>query len=151
MVAGKVSYTNRRARFDFEIEDTVEAGIALTGTEIKSVRAGGVDFRDAYASFDGGSLTLRGLHIPPYSHGSIHNHQPQRERRLLLHARELDRLRAAVNADGYTLIPTRLYFRGPWAKVELGLGKGKRKYDKRETIRRREAQREIAAAMKRRS
>jgi SsrA-binding protein len=150
-VASGVTYTNRRARFDYEIEDTIEAGIALTGTEIKSVRAGGVDFRDAYASFDAGVLTLKGLHIPPYTHGSIHNHEPRRVRRLLLHARELERLRAAVNADGYTLVPTRLYIRGPWAKVELGLGKGKRKYDKRATTRRREAQREMDAAMKRRS
>lgn len=150
-MAREVSYANRRARFEYEIEDTIEAGIALTGTEIKSVRAGGVDFRDAYASFDAGALTLKGLHIPPYTHGSIHNHEPRRVRQLLLHARELERLRAAVNADGYTLVPTRLYFRGPWAKVELGLGKGKRKYDKRETARRREAQREMDAAMKRRS
>jgi SsrA-binding protein len=139
--------TNRRARHEYWIEETHEAGIALTGTEVKSLRAGHVILGDAFARIDGGEAWLLHLHISPYEQGNIQNHDPMRTRKLLLHRREIERLGARVQQRGYTLVPLRLYFRNGVAKVELGLARGRRTYDKRERIAERDAQRRIARAL----
>jgi len=132
---------NRKARFEYHIDETYEAGLALVGSEVKSLREGRVDFRDAYAAFDGDELWLYDLHIPEYVFANRFNHEPGRPRKLLLRRRELNRLMGKVQQQGYTLIPTRLYFKRGFAKVEIGLAKGKRQYDKREAIRQRDQDR----------
>jgi SsrA-binding protein len=139
--------TNRRARHEYWIEETHEAGIALTGTEVKSLRGGHVILGDAFARIDGGEAWLLHLHISPYEQGNIQNHDPMRPRKLLLHKREIARLGARVQQRGYTLVPLRIYFRNGVAKVELGLARGRHTYDKRERIAERDAQRRIARSL----
>ncbi len=142
---------NRRARFDYAIEERLEAGLALTGTEIKSLRAGGVNLRDGYVKIDAGEAWLRGVHISPWTHTAYGNHEPLRPRKLLLHCGEIARLAAAAAQKGYTVVPLRVYTKQGRAKIELALARGKRRYEKRETIRDREAAREIDAALRGRS
>ncbi|HET8568573.1 MAG TPA: SsrA-binding protein SmpB [Candidatus Limnocylindria bacterium] len=141
---------NRRARFDYHIDSTIEAGIALTGPEIKSVRAGRIDIRDGYARIDRGEAWLRNVRITPWesAHG-FEEQDPTRPRKLLLHREEIGTLAGSVSQKGYTIVPLRVYLRRGVAKVELGLARGKKKYDKREAIKAREHAREIQAAASR--
>ena len=142
---------NRRARHDYFIEDTLEAGLVLTGTEVKSLRAGRASINEAYAAEEGGELYLLNAHIPEYAAASRFNHPPKRPRKLLLHKREAARLKGQIQREGYTLVPLNLYFnpRGI-AKIELGLAHGKRKIDKRETEKKRDWQRQKARLMRER-
>lgn len=140
--------TNRKAYHDYAIEDTVEAGIVLLGTEVKSLREGRAHLKDSYALVRDAEASLLNFHISPYSHGNIQNHEPTRTRRLLLHAREIAKLEIKVSQKGYSLIPLKVYFKGSHAKILLGLGRGKRFFEKRESIKEREAKKEIARAMK---
>ena len=140
--------TNRRARHDYFIDDIYEAGIALTGTEIKSVREGRVNLREGYAVIRGGEVWLMDVHISPYSHGGRENHDPKRARKLLLHRWEINRLEGKVRERSHTLVPLRIYLRDGLAKVEIGLARGKREYDKRETIAKRDAEREMRRGLK---
>ncbi|MDY7042238.1 MAG: SsrA-binding protein SmpB [Chloroflexota bacterium] len=142
--------TNRKARHDYHIEESFEAGIVLTGSEIKSVRAGRVNLRDSYAAVRGGELWLINSHIALYDPASQQNHEPRRSRKLLMHRHQINRLEGQVRERGYTLIPLRMYLRDGRAKVELALARGKRKYDKRRTIAEREAGRQIERALKER-
>src|SRR5437870_13813789 len=127
--------TNRRARHEYEILETVEAGLVLRGTEVKSLRAGLVNFKDSYASVRNGEGWLLGCHISPYSHGTDANHEPERDRKLLLHKREISRLGGTIAERGLALIPLRLYFKHGRAKVELGRGRGEKLHDTRATVR----------------
>jgi len=149
--AEKVVATNRKAFHDYFIEERYEAGIILQGTEVKSLREGRVNLQDSYASVRGSEVFLHQCHISPYSHGNIMNHEPTRVRKLLLHKIEINKLLGKTQQKGLTLIPLRIYFskRG-YAKVELGLAKGKKLYDRRETIKTREAGREVQRAIKER-
>lgn len=146
----KVIATNRKARHDYTIVDTYEAGIALMGTEVKSLRAGRASLTDSFAQEKDGEIFLYGLHIPEYAMGTWTNHEPRRTRKLLLRRDEIRRLIGKTRESGLTLVPLSLYFSDGWAKVELGLARGKKSYDKRETLARRDADREIARAMGRR-
>ncbi len=139
-------YVNRRARFEYELLDTLEAGIALTGSEARSVREGGIDFRDAYARVERHNVELEGLYIPPYKDASYNNHEPRRKRRLLLHRQEILKLERALSQKGLTLVPVRLYQKGRRYKVELALARGKQLHDKRRSEREREARREMREA-----
>jgi SsrA-binding protein len=138
---------NRKARHDYHIEDTVEAGIVLTGTEVKSLREGRASLVDGYATIDGGEVWLHRIHIPEYTEGSWTNHEPRRTRKLLLHRREIEKLSGKTTEAGFTLVPLALYFKDGKAKVELAVGRGKRSYDKRQDLAKRDARREIARAM----
>jgi len=138
---------NRRARYDYFIDDTVEAGLVLTGTEIRSVRAGQVQLREAYARVERGECFLFGMHIGPYAGGNRWNHEPTRPRKLLLHRREIQELWLHARQGGRTLVPLRLYLRGSRAKLELGLARGKHTYDKREVIAERDRRRDLDRAM----
>jgi SsrA-binding protein len=142
--------TNRQAYHDYFVDETVEAGIALTGTEVKSIRAGHVSLRGAFARIKAGEVWLEGVHIAEYEQGTYMNHDPLRPRKLLLHRKEIDRLEGRVAAKGETLVPLKLYFKHNHAKVELGLCRGKKLYDKREAIREREVQRDLARVTKQR-
>src|SRR5437899_7443150 len=135
--------SNRRARHEYEILETVEAGLVLRGTEVKSLRAGLVNFKDSYASVRNGEGWLLGCHISPYSHGTDANHEPERDRKLLLHKREISRLSGKISERGLTIVPLRLYFKAGRAKVELGLVRGKKLHDKRSALREREVRREM--------
>ncbi|MDI6728531.1 MAG: SsrA-binding protein SmpB [Thermodesulfovibrionales bacterium] len=146
----KIVCQNRKAYHDYSIEETVEAGIQLLGTEVKSLRDGKANLKDSYVLIKDSEVILLNCHISPYSHGNILNHDPLRTRKLLLHRKEIERLRGKMQQKGYTLIPLKIYFKGPYAKVEVGLAKGKRQYEKRETIKEREAKRAIEKAMKNR-
>jgi SsrA-binding protein len=146
----KVICRNRKAYFEYAIDEVFEAGVVLKGTEVKSLREGKASINEAHARFQGGEIFLYNANISPYSHAAVDSHNPERPRKLLLHARELRRLQGKVQEKGYTLIPTRMYFKGEHAKVEIALGRGKKKYDKRETIKRREQEREMDRARKRR-
>ena len=139
----KVIASNRKARHDFFIEDTIEAGIVLSGTEIKSIRQGLVNLKDSYASVKKETVVLHGMHISPYEQGNIYNKNPMRDRTLLLNKQEIARLNGFIKQKGLTLVPLSLYLKGKWVKIELGIAKGKRLYDKREDIAKREAQRNI--------
>ena len=139
---------NRQAYHDYFVDETIEAGIALTGTEVKSARAGHVTLRGAYARIKGDEVWLEGAHIAEYEHGTWTNHDPLRPRRLLLHRKEIDRLEQRVQAKGQTLIPLKMYFKGNRLKVEIGLCRGKKLYDKREAIAKRDAERELARVSK---
>jgi SsrA-binding protein len=140
--------TNRRARHDYFIEDRLEAGLELKGTEVKSLRAGNVSLREAFARIEeDGQVWMHGMHIAPYEAGRGVELDPVRSRRLLLHRQEIRRLKHRVERKGYTLVPLRLYFRRGYAKVELGLGRGKARHDKREAIRERDAQRDLERSM----
>ena len=143
----KVVATNRKARHDYTIEDTYEAGLVLTGTEVKSLRQGRASLVDGYAYIDGGQAYLDAVHIPEYNQGTWTNHPPRRVRKLLLHKEQILKLYAQVREGGYTLIPLSLYFSDGNAKVELALAKGKREYDKRQTLRERQDKREADRAM----
>jgi SsrA-binding protein len=138
--------TNRKARHEYEILETVEAGLVLRGTEVKSLRAGQVNFKDSFATIRNNEAWLRGCHISPYSHGTDANHDPERDRKLLLHGREIGRLTGKIAERGLTLVPLRLYFKKGRAKVELGLARGKKLHDKRSTLREREVRREMDRA-----
>jgi SsrA-binding protein len=146
----KIVCQNRKAYHDYSIEETVEAGIQLLGTEVKSLRDGKANLKDSYVLIKDSEVILLNCHISPYSHGNIMNHDPLRTRKLLLHRKEIERLRGKMQQKGYTLIPLKIYFKGPYAKVEIGLARGKRLYEKRETIKEREAKKDIEKAMKRR-
>jgi SsrA-binding protein len=146
----KVVATNRKARHDYLIEDTFEAGIVLTGSEIKSIRAGQVNLRDGYAALRDGELWLLNAHIAPYHQASYENHEPRRERKLLMHRREINRLTGKLQEKGLTLVPLQLYLKNSRAKVELGLARGKKLYDKRQSMRERDDQRQIAGGLGRR-
>jgi SsrA-binding protein len=146
----KVVASNRKARHDYSILDTYEAGLALTGTEVKSLRAGRASLVDAFAHENNGELYLHGVHIPEYAQGTWTNHEPRRTRKLLLRRLEIDRLIGKLREGGLTLVPLSLYFSDGWAKVELGLAKGKKSYDKRQDLATRDAQREITRALGRR-
>ena len=145
----KVVCQNRKAFHDYSIEDTLEAGIALSGTEVKSLREGKANLKDSYVLVKGGEVFLLNCHISPYSHGNILNHDPLRTRKLLMHREEIDKLSGKAATKGYTLIPLKIYFKDSFAKVEIGVAKGKRLFEKRDTIKEREAKREIEKAMKR--
>jgi SsrA-binding protein len=145
----KIIALNKRARFDYEISETFEAGLVLQGTEVKSLREGRVNLQDAYADVQDGEVFLLHAHINQYDHGNRFNHEPERPRKLLLHRREIKRLIGKTQEKGLTLIPTRMYFTHGKAKVELGLAKGKKQYDKREELKRRSAQRDIERAIRR--
>ncbi|HOB41153.1 MAG: SsrA-binding protein SmpB [Limnochordia bacterium] len=145
----KVVTENRKARHDYFIEETMEAGIVLQGTEVKSIRLGRVNLKDSYARVENGEVFLYGMHISPYEQGNRFNHDPLRPRKLLLHKREIRRLLGKTREEGYTLVPTRLYFNRGKCKVELALAKGKRKYDKRESYAKRDAERRARQALRR--
>jgi SsrA-binding protein len=145
----KVVATNRRARFDFEVEDVREAGLSLTGSEVKSLRAGNVNLSDAYAQPRGDEIVLVNCRIGEYKEAGPFGHVPLRDRKLLLHRAEIDRLRGKIEQRGYTLVPLRIYFKGGWAKVELGLARGRAREDRRDAIAERETRREIDRALAR--
>ena len=143
--------TNRQARFRFDLLDRLETGIVLTGTEVKSLRSGTAQIKDGYAQVRDGELWLHNVHIPPYGPASRENHDPERPRKLLAHKREIDRLVGKIQERGLTLVPTRIYFSGPRAKVEIALARGKDRFDKRESIKAREQRRDMDRAMHERS
>ncbi|HEY2507189.1 MAG TPA: SsrA-binding protein SmpB [Streptosporangiaceae bacterium] len=146
----KIIATNRRARHDYQIEDTVEAGLVLTGTEVKSLRQGRATLTEGYGQISDNEIWLHGVHIPEYTQGTWTNHEPLRVRKLLLHRREIDRLASSTKERGLTLIPLSLYFSGGKAKIELGLARGKRAYDKRQDLAKRDAAREVDRELRRR-
>jgi SsrA-binding protein len=140
----RISISNRKARHDYFIIEAFEAGIVLTGTEVKSLRQGNANLQDSYAELRSGEVWLEGMHINPYEHGSIYNHEPRRKRKLLLQKKQIRKLLGGLKEKGLTLIPLSVYFKGPYAKVELALARGKKSYDKREAIAKRESDRNIA-------
>ena len=139
---------NKKAYFDYFVLNTYEAGIELFGTEVKSIRNGNVNLKDSFCSIDEGELFVKGMHISPYEKGNVFNRDPMREKKLLMHKREIMTLLGKIKQDGLTLIPLSLYFSGSKVKVELGLCKGKKLYDKRDTIAKKEADRNITANLK---
>jgi SsrA-binding protein len=145
--AGDVA-SNRQASFRFEFLDKVEAGMVLLGTEVKALRTTGAQLKDGYAAIHDGELWLHNVHIPPYQPASRDNHEPERARKLLVSRRELDRLGGRIQERGLTLVPTRIYFRGPFAKVEIALARGKDRFDKRQSIRERETKRDMQRALR---
>ena len=144
----KVAAQNKKARHDYFIEQTIEAGIVLSGTEVKSIRQGKVNLKDSYATITGGEVVLNGMHISPYEQGNIFNKDPLRDRKLLLHKAEINRLIGLTQQKGLTLVPLQLYFKRGKVKLELGVAKGKKLYDKREDIAERDAKREIDRRLK---
>lgn len=149
-VAQKLITENRRARYDYDLLDRFEAGIVLTGTEVKSLREGRASLQQAYADVRDMEVWLVGAHIDEYAKGNVNNHDPDRDRKLLMHRKEIESLIGKVRERGFTLVPTRLYFKDGRAKVELALGKGKERFDKRRDIAKRDADRQIARAVGRR-
>jgi SsrA-binding protein len=147
----KMVAQNRKARHDYHVEDTFEAGLVLTGTEVKSLRAGRASLVDGFAEIKDDEMWLQGVHIPQYTEGTWTNHEPRRARKLLLHRREIERIGSRVNERGLTVVPLALYFKDGKAKVEIALARGKRAYDKRQAIAKREADREAAREMGRRA
>ena len=147
----KVVAKNSKAYHDYFIEDKYEAGIELAGTEVKSIRLGHVNLKDSFCVVKDGEMSVIGMHISPYEKGNIFNKDPMRQRRLLMHKREILRLFARIKQDGYSLIPLSIYFRGPRVKLELGLAKGKKLYDKRDSAAARDAKREMDRAIKSRN
>ncbi len=141
---------NRQARHDYSIEETYEAGLVLVGTEVKSARGGKVQIKDAYARFKNGELWLIGLHIAPYTHASFENHEPERPRKVLLSRHELKRLLGKIERAGYTLVPLRVYLKGAWIKVELALGKGRLRHEKKDVLKKKIHEREMRDAVRRR-
>jgi SsrA-binding protein len=140
--------SNRQAAFRFEFLDKLEAGLVLQGTEVKALRTGNAQLKDGYASIHDGELWLHNVHIPPYAPASRDNHEPERPRKLLVHRRELDKLAGRIQEKGLTLVPTRLYFRGAHAKVEIAVARGKDRFDKRESIKERETKRDMQRALR---
>ena len=143
----KLVAQNKKARHDYSIEDVVEAGLVLTGTEVKSLRQGRCSLTDAYATVDDGEMWLHGAHIPEYTEGTWNNHAPRRVRKLLLHKKEIDELAMAIREGGLALVPLSLYFKDGRAKVELALGRGRKAHDKRQVLAERDAQKEMRNAM----
>jgi len=149
MAAGtKLIAENRKARFNYELSEFTEAGIVLTGTEVKSLRNGKVSLGEAYCTVEGGELWLVNSHIPEYRHGNLFNHEPRRRRKLLLHKGELRRLYGKLKERGLTLVPTRMYFKGGMVKVEIALARGRKKHDKREVIKERDVRRDMDREMR---
>ena len=144
----KIKEKNPTAYHNYFIEDKIETGIVLFGTEIKSIRAGKVNLKDSYANIKNGEVYISGMHISPYEHGNIFNKNPLRDRKLLLNKREINRLIGLTKQKGYTLIPINIYFKGNFVKLELGIGKGKKLYDKRQDIAKKDAQKQIAINLK---
>ena len=144
----KLIASNKKAFHDYHVLEKVEAGLELTGTEVKSLRDRGANLKDSYVQFKAGQAYLLGTHIAPYTHGNIQNHDPERTRKLLLHRREIEKLEVQVVEKGLTIVPLRLYFKGNRVKTEIAVVRGKKLFDKRETEKRREADREAAVAMK---
>ncbi len=144
----KLIAKNPTAYHNYSIEDKMEAGIVLFGTEIKSIRAGKVNLKDSYANIKNGEVYIYGMHISPYEHGNIFNKNPLRDRKLLLNKREINRLIGLTKQKGYALIPISIYFKGNFVKLELGIGKGKKLYDKRQDIAKKDAQKQIAINLK---
>ena len=144
----KIVSVNRKARHEYFLEEYLQAGIQLTGTEIKSVRKGSVNFKDAYIDFVNNEAFVRDMHIAPYEHGNIFNHQETRDRKLLLHKREIVHLKKAIQLKGYTVVPTKMYLTHGLCKLEIALARGKNLYDKRQTEKERSVQRSIQQAMK---
>jgi len=145
---GKTIAQNKKARHDFLIEETFEAGIVLQGTEIKSIRNGRVNLKDSFARINNGEVFLHNLHISPYEQGNIYNHDPTRMRKLLLHRKQINQLIGQTQQKGYSLVPLKMYIKNGVAKVLIGLGRGKKKYDKREDLKRKQQKREIDRAIK---
>ena len=143
----KIIATNPTARHNYTIEDTYEAGIVLTGTEIKSIKQGKVNLKDSYANIKNGEVFIYGMHVSPYEFGNIYNKDPLRTRKLLLNRREINKLTGLIKQKGLTLVPISLYFSGHFVKVELGVGKGKKLYDKRQDIAKKDAERRMQKAM----
>ena len=143
----KLVASNRKARHDYHIDDTFEAGLVLTGTEVKALRMGRASLVDGWASVDGGEAWLEGVHIPEYLNGTWTNHAPRRKRKLLLHREEIVKLASRANDKGYTIVPLSLYFKDGRAKVEIAMARGKKEYDKRHTLREQQDNREAARAM----
>lgn len=146
--AVKLAAQNKKAYHDYFIDETYEAGIALSGTEVKSIRAGAVNMKDSYCTIEQGEMYVTGIHISPYEKGNRFNCEPLRDRKLLMHKREILKLFGQVGKEGYTLVPLKMYFKGSRVKVEVGLCKGKKLYDKRDTLAKKEAARDIDRAMK---
>jgi len=140
----RITISNRKARHDYFILEALETGIVLTGTEVKSLRKGNANLQDSYADLKNGEVWLEGMHISPYEHGSISNHEPTRRRKLLLQKKQIRKLIGSLKEKGLTLVPLSVYFKGPYAKVELALVRGKKSYDKREAIAKRDAERDMA-------
>lgn len=147
----KIVAKNPKAYHDYFIEDRIEAGIELVGTEVKSIRQGRVNLKDSFCHVKDGEMYVYQMHISPYDHGNIFNKDPMRPRRLLLHRREINRLYAKIKQDGYTLVPLSIYFRNSRVKLEIGIAKGKKLYDKREAAAKKDAQREMSRALKSRN
>ena len=139
----KIITSNKKATFEYHIEERFEAGLVLTGTEVKSLRAGKANLQEEYCNVESGEMILRGCHIAPYDHGNRANHDPIRTRKLLLHRREIEKLDKAARQKGYTIVPVKLYFKNGRAKIEIGLGKGKKLYDKRADIAERDSNRRL--------
>lgn len=144
----KVLANNKKAYHDYFVEEKFEAGISLAGTEVKSIRLGRLNLKDSYCSVRHGEMILQGLHISPYEKGNIFNKDPLRDRKLLMHRKEIDRLFGKVKQDGYSIIPLQVYLKGPYVKVEIGLCKGKKLYDKRESAARESAKRDMERSMR---
>ena len=140
--------SNRYASYRYELLERLECGMQLTGTEVKSMRVGNVQIKDGYVAINGGELFLHNVHIPPYQAAARDNHDPERPRKLLAHRREIEKLEAKVAERGFTLVPTRIYFKGPHAKVEVALARGKDQFDKREAIKERETKRDMQRALR---
>ncbi|WP_062109252.1 SsrA-binding protein SmpB [Bacillus niameyensis] len=147
---GKLIAQNKKARHDYSIEETYEAGMVLQGTEIKSIRAGRINLKDSFARIHNGELFLHNVHISPYEQGNRYNHDPLRTRKLLLHRKEISKLIGESKEAGYSIIPLKVYIKNGYAKVLIGLAKGKKKYDKREDLKRKEAKRDIERAFRER-
>ena len=147
----RITISNRKARHEYFIIEALEAGIVLTGTEVKSLRKGNANLQDSYAELRSGEVWLEGMHISPYEQGNINNHDPRRRRKLLLQRKQIRKLIGGMKEKGLTLIPLSVYFKGPYAKVELALARGKKSYDKRDAIAKRDADRDIARARRSRT
>lgn len=145
---GKVVSQNKKANHDYFIEETYEAGLVLQGTEIKSIRAGKVNLKDSFAKIERGEVFLHNMHVSPYEQGNRYNHDPLRTRKLLLHRKQISKLIGATKEEGYSLVPLKLYLKNGFAKVLIGIGKGKKKYDKREDLKKKDAKREIERAFR---
>ena len=144
----KLIAKNPTAYHNYQIEDKIETGIVLSGTEIKSIRAGKVNLKDCYAYLKNGEIFVCGMHISPYEHGNIFNKNPLRDRKLLLHKKEIAKLIGLTKQKGYSLVPTSIYFKGSFVKIELGIGKGKKLYDKRQDLAKKDAQKQMAIDLK---
>ncbi|AIF68152.1 MULTISPECIES: SsrA-binding protein SmpB [Terribacillus] len=145
---GRVLAQNKKANFEYAIEETMEAGIVLQGTEIKSIRAGRVNLKDSFARIDRGEVRIINMHISPYEQGNRFNHDPTRTRKLLLHRKQIDKLIGQTQQQGYSLVPIKMYIKDGFAKILLGVGKGKKKYDKREDLKQKQMKRDVDRAMR---